>query len=111
MEHLGHSLTADGSMQQDCKEKRASFIDGAVKIRETFSFAHPSEIIFAVDKYCCSFYGSNLYDLRSESVKRLVAAWRTNVKLSWDVDRSCHNYFLSSVLAQGYRTLLASLLS
>ena len=80
-------------------------------MRKTSSFAHASEVIFAVEKCCCSFYGSNLYDLRSESIKRLVAAWRTNVKLSWDVDRSCHNYFLSSVLAPGYRPLLASLLS
>ena len=32
-EHLGHALHSDGTMRQDIKEKRAQFIDTAVKIR------------------------------------------------------------------------------
>ena len=29
----------------------------------------------------------------------LYASWRTNVKLVWNVPRSCHTYFVDSVLA------------
>ena len=39
--HLGHSVTSDGSMRQDTREKVAEFIDTTVKLRETFDFAEP----------------------------------------------------------------------
>ena len=59
-DHLGHILTTDGSMDHDFKKRRAEFIDSTVKIREMFSFAFPGEVVAAIDKYCCSFYGSSL---------------------------------------------------
>ena len=110
-EHLGHTLTADGLMDQDCREKRAQFIDSAVKIREMFHFAHPSEVISAIDKYCCNWYGSSLWCLRSSAVESICSSWKTAVKLAWNVDRACHGYFVTHVLAPSYRPLKASLLS
>ena len=104
-EHLGHLLTTDGSMDSDCRRRRGEFIDSSVKIREVFSFAYPGEIITAIEKHCCSFYGSNLYDLRSPAVQSLCAAWRTAIKLSWNVDRASHSYFIPAVLALGLRPL------
>ena len=98
-------------MTQDCLEKRAAFIDESVKIREMFNFAHPLEVITAVEKYCCSFYSSNLWDLNSPGVDSVCAAWRTNIKLAWNVDRACHRYFVSEVLAPETRPLKVSLLS
>ena len=59
-EHLGHVLHQDGQMRQDCREKRAHFIDTSVKVREAFYFAHPHEQISATEKYCTALYGSNL---------------------------------------------------
>ena len=50
-DHLGHSLTTDCKFDQDCREKRAAFIDSSVKVREMFSLAHPLEIISAVEKH------------------------------------------------------------
>ena len=109
--HLGNTLTSDGQMSQDCKEKRASFIDGSVKIREMFNFAHPSEIITAIEKYCSSWYGSNVWRFESASVESILASWRTCIKLTWNIPRSCHNYFVDYVLAMHSPPLLCSLLS
>ena len=53
-EHLGHTIHQDGQMLQDCREKRAQYIDSSVKVREAFSFAHPYEQILATEKYCTS---------------------------------------------------------
>ena len=110
-EHLGHALHQDGTMVQDSKEKRAQYIDNSVKIREGFSFAHPSEQITATEKYCTAAYGSNLWDLGSLEGKMLVNAWRTGHKLAWDVPRSCHTYLVQEVLAPHVSSLQASLLS
>ena len=54
-DHLGISLHESGQLTQDCREKRAQFIDKSAKIRETFKFAHPSEQIIAVEKYWQNF--------------------------------------------------------
>ena len=62
-EHLGHTLTCDGQMDQDAKEKFTQLVDSTVRTRETFRFAHPSEQIQAMEKYCLSLYGSNLWRL------------------------------------------------
>ena len=81
-EHLGHALHQDGLMVQDCREKRAQLIDSSVKIRESFAFAHPSEQILAVSKYCSTAYGSNLWDLGSREAHMFTNAWRTGHKLA-----------------------------
>ena len=109
-EHLGHALHQDGTMRQDCREKRAQFIDTSSKIREAFSFAHPVEQIMAVEKYCTSVYGSNLWELSGKEAGMVVSAWRTGHKLAWDVPRNCHTYLVEDVLAAGVASLEASLL-
>ena len=79
--HLGHALHQDGTMRQDCREKRAIFVDTSVKLRETFSFAHPAEIITATAKYCKVAYGSNLWDYSTPEFRMMCNAWTTGHKL------------------------------
>ena len=67
-------------MRQDAREKRARLIDSHVKIRETFSFAHPEEQLKDAEKYCMSLYGSNLYDFNDKEFEMICSAWRTGVK-------------------------------
>ena len=98
-------------MSQDCKEKRRQFIDSSVKIRETFGFAHPYEQIVAVEKYCTTVYGSNLWDLRSPEANMFLSAWKTGHKLAWGVHRGCRTYLVQEVLAPHVSSLQASLLS
>ena len=109
-EHLGHALHQDGTMEHDCREKRAQFIDGSVKIREEFGFAHPAEQIMVTEKYCCSAYGSNLWALGSREAVMLTNAWRTGHKLAWNVPRACRTYLVRSVLAPHVPSLRVSLL-
>ena len=109
-DHLGHALHEDGTMSQDSREKRASFIDSSVKIRESFSFAHPADQITAVEKYCTSVYGSNLWDLGSKESVMMTNAWRTGHKLAWDVPRHCRTYLVQEVLAPHVTSLRSSLL-
>ena len=46
--HLGHELHQDVTMEYDANVKRISFIDKSTKIRETFHFADPTNILQAV---------------------------------------------------------------
>ena len=95
-------------MLQDCREKRARMIDSSVKIRESFSFAHPTEQILAVTKYCSAAYGSNLWDLGSREAQMFPNAWRTGHKLAWDVPRSCHTFLVQEGTGLGEAALCSA---
>ena len=99
--HLGHVLHQSGTMEQDTRTKRAKFIDESVEVRETFGFASPSEVLRAVKLYVGSHYGSMLWDLGSEMAGQYFNAWKTCVKLTWQVPRASHTYFVDNLLNCG----------
>ena len=110
-DHLGHSLNVWGSLEQDCRIKRAKFIEDSVKIREQFKFAHPTEIIAATETYCSSYYGHNLWGLRGEAANMLYSSWRTSVKLAWNLPRGTRSYFIDNLLAPGVTPPSVSLMT
>lgn len=109
-EHLGHTLHQDRTMQQDCREKLAQFINSSVKVRECFHFAHLHEKIVATKKYCTSLYGSNLWNLASDEVEMVIAAWQTGHKLAWDIHCGCHTYLLQTVLLPNMPSLRTNII-
>ena len=107
---LGHILHESGTLQLDIRAKRAAFISASVDIRDTFSFAHPLEQLQAVQKYCTSMYGSNLWRLESDLAAQVHSAWVTGVKLAWEVPRATRSYLVQEVLAPGFTPLRSELL-
>ena len=109
-EHLGHTLSEDGTSHQDCREKRAQFIDSAVKVRESFDFAHPADQITTVDKYCSAAYGSNLWNFTETEANMFTNSWKMGHKIAWKVPRACRSYLVDNVLAPHVDNMKASLL-
>ena len=104
-DHLGIALTEQGDLLQDCKEKRAQFINKSAQIRETFEFAHAMEKVLAIEKYCTSIHGSELWDLISPEAQMVFRAWRTGIKISWNVPRTTHSFLVQDVLTTGVQSL------
>ena len=100
--HLGHELHQDANMEYDCKCKRAQFVDNSTKIRETFSFADKPQILHAIQVYCCDFYGSMLWELYGEDAPKFFRRWNTCTKLSSNLPRNTHVYFVDSLLSCGF---------
>jgi hypothetical protein len=73
---------------------RANFIENSTEIREMFGFAHPDQVLNAVQTYACHFYGSMLWDLNGDMAGQAFRSWNTCVKLAWRIPRSSHNYFV-----------------
>ena len=109
--HLGHILHESGTMDQDIRAKRATFINESTQIRETFSFASPVEVLSAVKTYVGSHYGSNLWKLDSHLACQYYTAWRTCVKLAWHVPRTTHSYLVDHLLAYGMTSTRTDILS
>ena len=108
--HLGHELSQAATMDQDCRIKRAQYIDRSTDIRETFSFADPGQVLSAVETYCGDHYGAMTWNLFSESAGKYYRCWNTGVKLTWNVARNAHTY-LVSVLARGAPSIRTKILS
>ena len=99
--HLGHELHQLGSMEHDAKIRRAIFIQNSTDIREMFEFAHPAQVLQAVNVYASHFYGSMLWNLYGQGANQVFRSWNTCVKLAWGVPRWTHNYFVEHVLSCG----------
>ena len=100
--HLGHELHQSGSMEQDCKVKRAMFINNSLETRDVFHFALPSQILEAVKLYCLHCYGSMLWDFGGKMTGQFCRSWNTCVKLTYEVPRSTHTYIVENFLADGF---------
>ena len=110
MDHLGHILHESGSMLTDMNEKRFKFVRESSNIRDTFDFAHPMEVIEATKKYCCSWYGSNLWDLGSVEAQKVYSSWTTCLKLAWNTPRQTRSYLVQEILAPDIVPLKVELL-
>ena len=104
-DHLGHSLHQMISMDQDCRVKRAKFIDKTVELREQLYFAHPNQILKAAQVYCCDGYGAMLWTLQSDTAEQYFKAWNTFVKLAYGVPRSTFTYIVEGFLAENFVSL------
>ena len=103
--HLGHELRQMCDMEYDCKVKRAMFVDTSTDIREIFSFAHPDQILSAVNLYAGHFYGGMLWDFcgNANRFSQLCNSWNVCVKLAWNVPRSTHTYMVDNLLTSTCR--------
>ena len=92
-------------MQHDIKTKRAAFINISTDIRDTFSFAHPDQILKATNLYCYHLYGAMLWDFSSDMCGQFCRSWNTTVKLAWDVPRGTHTYFVNHLLGASHKSV------
>ena len=66
-----------------------------------FEFAHPDQVLQAVNVYASHFYGSMLWNLYGPGAEQVFRSWNTCLKLAWGVPRWSHNYLVEHVLCCG----------
>ena len=65
-DHLGHVLSQLCNMESNARIMKAKYIEKTIDVRETFSFAHPEQILRALDIFTSDCYGLfMLQDLKS----------------------------------------------
>ena len=48
---------------------------------QEFYFNSPDVILKLYNIYCCSFYGSSIWDLSSQCVSKLYTAWNSAIRI------------------------------
>ena len=103
--HLGHTLNKSLSMEQDTKIRRARFISRSVEVREQFAFAHPGQVLRAVQIYCSDAYGSPLWRLDSPAVTSYFKAWSSCVRRVYYLPVNTYTYLVEGHLAKDFTPL------
>ena len=104
-DHLGHVLSQQCNMETNARILKAKYIEKTIDIRETFSFAHPEQIMRAMDIFSSDCYGLMLHDLGSQSTESIFKAWNTAVKLTWNVPRDTYTYIVENLLGRNFQSL------
>ena len=83
MPNLGHIFDCDINMYSDCRLKRGRFIGKINSLQQEFNFASPQVKVDLYDKYACSFYGSNLYNLFCHETERIYCAFNVAMRQAY----------------------------
>ena len=103
--HLGHNLNQSLSMDQDVKMRRAMFISRSVEVRDQFAFAPPSQVLRAVQVFCCDAYGSPLWQLDSKMASSFFKAWSSCVRRVFRLPVDTFTYLVEGHLGKDFRPL------
>ena len=82
-----------------------------MELREELNFAHPDQILRALEVYCCDGYGSMLWSLYSDTAESYFKAWNTAVKLVHNIPRSTFTYLVEGFFAANHVSLRNQVLS
>ena len=87
------------------------YIRKTVEIREQLSFAHPVEILKALQVLSSDAYGSMLWDLKSDKAEQYFKSWNTCIKLVYEGPRSTFTNLVEGFLAWDQASLRNQVLS
>ena len=91
--HLGNFINSDLTDATDCRMKCSSFIGSVNKLRAQFGHLQPNIKGKLFNSYCCSFYGSPLWDFNSSSFKKVTTTWNIGVRTILDLPTKTHAAF------------------
>ena len=98
--HIGCTLKDDGSMDQDVKVKRATFINDCMSLNNEFFFLKPEDQFRLLVLYNAHFSGSSSWKFSSNPVQQLFNSWHVNTKVIFDLPFGTR-LFLADGLANG----------
>ena len=76
VKHLGNILSCDLSDDSDIKVKKGRFYHYVNKLIALFGKMPCTVLNMLFTSYCTSFYGSQIWDLESRTMKELYIAWQ-----------------------------------
>ena len=118
----GNVITADEKYDSDIQLKRGNFyrsVNGlCYKFKGTLLNSDVASRLFQT--YCCSFYGSQAWNLSSSSFELICTAWNKAVRIIFNLPYNTHRYLLPFIvqtshiryqLVERFRTFFATCMS
>ena len=87
--HLGHAVSSEDK-DASVKKAKCEFWKSFNIFLSDLGHLPPDIKTKLFQQYCCSFYGSQLWDLNSKRVNELCIAWRKALRILWKVPYMTH---------------------
>ena len=91
-------IQSDNSMKDDICIKRARFIGKVNSLNQEFYFSSPEVRSRLYNLYCCSFYGSNLWNLYSRQCDKLYKSFNVSIRICYNIPRNSHKYHIEPLI-------------
>ena len=96
-------------MAVDMSIKRTRFIGKVHSLNQEFYFSSATVRSKLYDLYCCSYYGSNLYDLFNRNCEKIYKSFNVAIRICFNVPRETHKYFIQQLIEYPHpKIMLAS---
>ena len=98
--HLGNIVNSNLSDLPDCKVKCSTFNGSVNKLFGTYKGLKQDTMCQLFRSYCCSFYGSQLWDFKSEGFNKCCIQWNKAVRRLFNLNYRTHTWILGPLLEQ-----------
>ena len=80
-------------------KSRGHYIGTSSEVLAIFDFTSPEQKLTAIQTYCCSSYGSMLWDFYSDTAEKTFRSWSTTVKIAHNLPRHTRTYIMEHYLS------------
>ena len=100
--HLGNLFNNDNNCTSDINYiyKCSSFMGYFNKMMFHYSYLQPDVICRLLKSYCCSFYGSFLWDYNSKGIAKMCITWNRAVRKMYSLPYDAHRWILDPLTNQ-----------
>ena len=98
VKHVGNIINCSLKDEDDICYKKQCFFIQVNKLLANYQGVMCNILSQLFSKYCSSFYGSQLWDLRSKDINSLYKSWNRAVRRVFTLPYNSHCYFLPLLL-------------
>ena len=98
--HLGNYINTCANDDIDISKKAGEFISSVNRLMANFGFLPSSIIQKLFSNYCCSFYGSQIWEVSAKAIPKLCTTWNKAIRKIWKLPNTTHTNLLTSIANQ-----------
>ena len=100
IKHLGNTVNVKLNDVNDCDSKRCLFNASVNKLLGNYGGVQTNILCKLFRSYCCSFYGSQLWDLNSNGFRSCCIQWNKAVRKLFRLPYRTHTWLLGPLIDQ-----------
>ena len=100
IKHLGNYIDRNLNDSIDCTHKKSIFIGQVNKLCANFGRLQMPVLVRLFETYCCTFYGSQMWQINSQSTNSVCTSWNKGVRRILNLPHDTHSWLLGPLLKQ-----------
>ena len=102
IKHLGNYIDRNLNDNIDCTHKKSRFIGQVNKLCANFGYLQMSVLVRLFKTYCCTFYGSQMWQVNSQYINSVCTTWNKGVRRILNLPHDAHTWLLGLLLKQNH---------